>query len=131
MLGSSPNGLSDYWVGQALSKSVAADLSRRQWAMPVGNAAVSVGILSLYLGAVWSRTLPDGAGSSRIAAYSMVVLGLGSIIVGHILRKRYKRFIEVVLRDLGQPPPPGPHLRPSSHMVARRSWRRHATRCRV
>ncbi|MBI2704673.1 MAG: hypothetical protein HYX32_05205 [Actinobacteria bacterium] len=126
----SPGGLHDNSFGQAVTENAVTDLARQQWALPVGNAAVSTGLLSLYLGAVWSRTLPDGAGSSRIAAYTLVVFGLGSIIAGHRLRKRFKALVAVVLSEIGKPPP-GPHLKASSHVVARRSWRRHATRCRV
>src|SRR5262245_47329845 len=102
MLGGSASNLSDYWVGQAVSKSVAADLARHEWKQPVGNAAVSVGLLSLYLGAIWARTLPDGAGSSRVAAFGMVALGVIAIVVGHQLRRRWKAQVASVIAQLQQ-----------------------------
>lgn len=135
MRGGSPKPFSasashDGSSGHAVVNHAVSDLAGQQWLLPVGNAAVSTGLLSLYLGAVWSCTLPDGAGSSRIAAYTMVVSGLASLVAGHGLRKRFKALVAAVLSEIGKPPP-GPHLKASSHVVARRSWRRHATRCGV
>lgn len=126
-----PGGLGDHGVAHAVTPSVAADLRRREWAMPVGNAAVSLGLLSFYLGTVWTRTLPAGADSSRIAAPAMAVLGLVSMVVGHRLRKGRQREVTEAIAALALPPARGPHLRPSVHQVPRRTYRRRVHRCRT